>query len=136
MENFWLILGLFSGLLSVGLAVWSYIWVNRQDAGSKEAQKVAAWIRRGAVSYLRKLYSALIMVAIVLALIIAIVFGIHAQDPFYGFKMAGAFVTGALLSALAGYMGMTIAVAANVRSATAAEKGLNPLSTWPSGPAP
>jgi len=126
MENFWLILGLFSGLLSVGLAVWSYIWVNRQDAGSKEAQKVAAWIRRGAVSYLRKLYSALIMVAIVLALIIAIVFGIHAQDPFYGFKMAGAFVTGALLSALAGYMGMTIAVAANVRSATAAEKGLNP----------
>jgi Inorganic pyrophosphatase len=62
----------------------------------------------------------------VLALIIAIVFGIHAQDPFYGFKMAGAFVTGALLSALAGYMGMTIAVAANVRSATAAEKGLNP----------
>ncbi len=126
MENFWLILGLFSGLLSVGLAVWSYIWVNRQDAGSKEAQKVAAWIRRGAVSYLRKLYSALIMVAVVLALIIAIVFGIHAQDPFYGFKMAGAFITGALFSALAGYMGMTIAVAANVRSATAAEKGLNP----------
>ncbi len=126
MENFWLILGLFSGLLSVGLAVWSYIWVHRQDAGSKEAQKVAAWIRRGAVSYLRKLYSALIMVAAVLALIIAIVFGIHAQDPFYGFKMAGAFITGALFSALAGYMGMTIAVAANVRSATAAEKGLNP----------
>ncbi|MCX7683283.1 MAG: sodium-translocating pyrophosphatase [Anaerolineae bacterium] len=126
MENFWLILALCSGLLSVGLAVWSYIWVNRQDPGTKEAQRVAAWIRRGAISYLRKLYSALIMVAVVLALIIAIVFGINAKDPYYGFKMAVAFVCGASLSALAGYMGMTIAVSANVRSATAAEKGLNP----------
>lgn len=126
MENFWLILALCSGLLSVGLAVWSYIWVNRQDPGTKEAQRVAAWIRRGAISYLRKLYSALLLVAVVLALIIAIVFGINAQDPLYGFEMAAAFVCGALLSALAGYMGMTIAVSANVRSATAAEKGLNP----------
>jgi K(+)-stimulated pyrophosphate-energized sodium pump len=40
--------------------------------------------------------------------------------------MAGAFIAGSVLSAVAGYMGMTIAVSANVRSATAANKGLNP----------
>jgi K(+)-stimulated pyrophosphate-energized sodium pump len=126
MENVWLVIGLVSGLASVGVAVWLYVWVNGQDPGTEEAQRVAEWIRQGAISYLRRLYMALIMVAVVLALIIAIVFGINRGDPGYGLKMAVAFVTGAVFSAIAGYMGMTIAVSANVRSATAADKGLNP----------
>ena len=126
MENIWLVIGLFSGLASVGVAVWLYVWVNRQDPGTEEAQRVAEWIRQGAISYLKRLYMALIMVAVVLALIIAIVFGINRGDPSYGLKMAVSFVAGAVFSAIAGYMGMTIAVSANVRSATAAEKGLNP----------
>jgi K(+)-stimulated pyrophosphate-energized sodium pump len=126
MENVWLVIGLVSGLASVGVAVWLYVWVNGQDPGTEEAQRVAEWIRQGAISYLKRLYTALIMVAVVLALIIAIVFGINRGDPGYGLKMAVAFVTGAVFSAIAGYMGMTIAVSANVRSATAAGKGLNP----------
>jgi K(+)-stimulated pyrophosphate-energized sodium pump len=126
MDNVWLVIGLLSGLASVGVAVWLYFWVNRQDPGTEEAQRVAEWIRQGAISYLKRLYMALIMVAVVLALIIAIVFGINRGDPGYGLKMAIAFVAGAVFSAIAGYMGMTIAVSANVRSATAAEKGLNP----------
>jgi K(+)-stimulated pyrophosphate-energized sodium pump len=126
MENVWLVIGLFSGLASVGVAVWLYVWVNRQDPGTDEAQRVAEWIRQGAISYLKRLYMALIMVAVVLALVIAVVFGINRGDPSYGLKMAMSFVTGAVFSAIAGYMGMTIAVSANVRSATAAGKGLNP----------
>ncbi len=126
METIWLVVGLISGLMSVGVAIWLYVWVNRQDEGSEEARKVAAWIRQGAISYLKKLYVALIMIAVVLALIIAIVFGISKGDSVYGLKMAAAFVTGAVFSAIAGYMGMTVAVSANVRSATAAERGLNP----------
>ena len=125
-ETIWLIVGLFSGLVSIGIAVWLYLWVNRQNPGTDEAQKVAAWIRQGAISYLKRLYTALVLVAVVLAVIIGIVFGISHADRTYGLKMAAAFVTGAVFSAIAGYMGMTIAVSANVRSATAAERGLNP----------
>ncbi len=125
-ETVWLIIGIVFGLISVGVAIALYMWVNKQNAGSPQAQKVAGWIREGAISYLKKLYTALIMVAVVLALIIAIVFGVQANNPAYGFSMAVAFIAGALFSAVAGYMGMTIAVSANVRSAVAAQEGLNP----------
>ncbi len=125
-ETTWLIISIIAGLASVGVAIWLYFWVERQDPGTDRAQKVAGWIRDGAISYLKKLYMALLMVSVVLAMIIAIVFGMSEGDPTYGFKMAGAFILGAVLSAIAGYMGMTIAVSANVRSATAANKGLNP----------
>jgi len=124
-ETIWLIVSLAAGLISIGVAVVLYIWVNRQDPGTEQAQKVAAWIRQGAISYLRRLYTALLLVAVALAVIIAIVFGIQ-KDAVYGVSMAGAFIAGSFLSAVAGYMGMTVAVSANVRSATAANKGLNP----------
>ncbi|MGC9399520.1 MAG: sodium-translocating pyrophosphatase [Anaerolineae bacterium] len=126
MEHIWLYVSLVAGLISVGAAVWYYRWVTRQDPGTERAQQVAEWIRQGAISYLKRLYTALIMVAVVLAIIIALVFGMSAESVAYGLQMAGAFVTGAVFSAIAGYMGMTIAVSANVRSATAANKGLNP----------
>ncbi len=125
-ETVWLIIGIVLGLVSIGVAIALYVWVNKQSAGSPQAQKVAGWIRQGAISYLKKLYTALIMVAVVMALIIAIVFGVQAKSPAYGFSMATAFVAGALFSAVAGYMGMTVAVSANVRSAVAAQEGLNP----------
>jgi K(+)-stimulated pyrophosphate-energized sodium pump len=124
-ETIWLIVSLAAGLISIGVAVGLYVWVNRQDPGTEQAKKVAAWIRQGAISYLRRLYMALLMVAVALAVIIAIVFGVQ-KDAVYGISMAGAFIAGSFLSAVAGYMGMTIAVSANVRSATAANKGLNP----------
>jgi K(+)-stimulated pyrophosphate-energized sodium pump len=124
-ETIWLYISLAAGLISVGFAGILYWWVTKQDPGTEQAQKVAAWIRQGAISYLKRLYSALLLVAVVLAVIIAIIFGIQT-DAIYGLKMAGSFICGSVFSAIAGYMGMTIAVAATVRSATAANKGLNP----------
>ncbi|MGD8966083.1 MAG: sodium-translocating pyrophosphatase [Anaerolineae bacterium] len=129
----WPAIALFAGLISVGVAVWLYRWVSRQDAGSERAQEVAMWIRQGARTYLRRLYLALTLVAIALGFIIAIVFGFSIEDlgtgavtvdPGHGFTMAVAFVAGSVCSAIAGYMGMNIAVEANVRSATAAQESL------------
>jgi K(+)-stimulated pyrophosphate-energized sodium pump len=83
---------------------------------------------------LRRLYLALTVVALGMGFIIAIVFtfdiehlGTGAVDiaPGRGLAMAIAFFAGALCSAVAGYMGMSIAVEANVRSATAAQKSLS-----------
>ncbi len=125
-ETAWLIVGIVCGLVSIGMAVWLYLWVHRQDPGTPQARKVAHWIREGAISYLKKLYRALLMLAAIIALLLFIVFGLGNQDPGYGLKMSLAFLMGALLSSVAGYMGMTVAVEANVRSATAAEKGLSP----------
>ena len=123
--DIWLIISLVSGIISVGVAVVVFNWVKKQDPGTEQAQKVAKWIKDGAESYLKKLYTALGGLALGLAIILAIVFGLE-ESWGYGLGMAVAFILGSLCSAVAGYMGMMIAVEANVRSATAAEKGLNP----------
>ncbi len=119
-----LVISILSGVLSVGVAVYYFQWVKSQDPGSERAQKVATWIREGAQSYLKKLYGALGMLAVALAIILAVVFGVKEASAGYGLGMAVSFVLGALSSSIAGYMGMGIAVEANVRSATAANKGL------------
>lgn len=134
MAQTWLYVGILSGLISLGVAVYMYYWVMRQDAGSERAQQVAGWIKDGAASYLKRLYTALTLVAIVLGFIIAIVFsfdlnqlGMSSVDiePMNGLEMALAFVVGAVCSAIAGYMGMAVAVQANVRSAVAVAEHLN-----------
>jgi K(+)-stimulated pyrophosphate-energized sodium pump len=130
----WGFVALLAGIVSVGVAIWLYRWVNRQDAGSEKAQEVASWIRDGARSYLRRLYLALTLVAVALGVIIAIVFSFDIEhlgmeavaiNPSRGLTMALAFVAGAICSALAGYMGMSVAVSANVRSAAAANESIN-----------
>ncbi|MBN1178668.1 MAG: sodium-translocating pyrophosphatase [Anaerolineae bacterium] len=130
----WVFVAILAGLVSVGVAVWLYVWVNRQDAGSERAQEVASWIRDGAQSYLKRLYSALGLLAIILGVVIAIVFsfdiehlglGTVSVDPGRGLTMALAFIAGSLCSALAGYMGMTVAVSANVRAAHAANHSIS-----------
>ncbi len=123
--DIWVVVSFISGLISVGMAVVTYRWVVRQDAGGERAQKVAGWIESGARSYLKKLYSALTMLAAAMAVILGIVFGIQ-RGPGYGLGIAITFVFGALCSSVAGYMGMTVAVKGNVRTSVAAEKGLNP----------
>ncbi len=132
--NKWLIVGILGGLISLGVALYLFFWVQRQDPGTKEAQEVAGWIREGSAAYLKKLYAALTILALIIALLIAIVFSLDpnaltpeatntAKLPM-GVIMAIAFISGALCSALAGFLGMKVAVEANVRTATAARKSL------------
>jgi K(+)-stimulated pyrophosphate-energized sodium pump len=130
----WAFVAILAGIISVGVAIWLYIWVHRQDPGSEQAQEVASWIREGARTYLRHLYLALALVAVALGIIIAIVFSFDiehlglkavAVNPSRGLAMALAFVAGAICSAMAGYMGMSVAVSANVRSAAAANESIN-----------
>ena len=133
-SELWIFVAILAGIVSVGVAIWLYVWVSRQDAGSEKAQEVASWIREGARTYLRRLYLALSLVSVALGIIIAIVFSFDIEhlgmeaaaiNPSRGFTMALAFVTGAICSAIAGYMGMSVAVAANVRSAAAANESIN-----------
>lgn len=134
MEQIWLYIGIAASLLSIGVALFLYFWVKRQTPGTEKAQEVASWIREGAQSYLKRLYLALGLVAVILGFIIAVVFSFdlstigsgHATFvPLNGIRMAVTFIAGSLCSAIAGYMGMSIAVEANVRTATAANESLN-----------
>ena len=134
MDNTWLYISIIASIISIGVAVFLYFWVKRQDPGTEKAQEVASWIREGAQTYLKRLYFALTVVALILAFIIGIVFSFDLADvaagqatiqPLNGIQMALAFISGSVCSAIAGYLGMGIAVEANVRTATAANESLN-----------
>ena len=127
----WLIISLIAGVISVAFAVVLYFWVLKQEVGTERAEKVAGWIQDGAKAYLKRLYSALGLLAVLLGVVIALIFGLDIEGGFAdpnlgrGLGMAACFIVGSALSAVAGYMGMMIAVHANVRTATAANESLS-----------
>jgi len=108
--------GVASGLAAVLFAVVLIVLVLRLPAGNARMQEIAAAIQEGASAYLNRQY----MVIAIIGVVIAIVIGV-AIDP----TTALLYVVGAVLSAAAGYVGMNIAVRANVRTAEAARGGLN-----------
>jgi K(+)-stimulated pyrophosphate-energized sodium pump len=134
MNEIWLYISIGASLLSIGVALYLFYWVKQQPPGSERAQEVASWIREGSQTYLKRLYITLTIVAVILGFIIAIVFSFDLSDvtkgevsitPLNGVQMALSFIVGALCSAVAGYMGMGVAVEANVRTATAAKDSIN-----------
>ena len=123
-NDLWLFAGIGCGLASIAAALVYYRWVSSQDPGSEKAVLIASWIKDGASTYLKKLYRALIAVAIVLGVALAVIFSGDPARPLHGVYTAAAFGFGALCSALAGWLGMSIAVKANVRTATACGRSL------------
>jgi K(+)-stimulated pyrophosphate-energized sodium pump len=130
----WFLGAMLAGAASLGVAVWLYRWVHHQDVGTPRAQEIASWIRQGATSYLRRLYLVLGFVVVGVGIVIAVIFSFDIEhlgmktlhlDPLRGAGMALAFVAGGICSAIAGYMGMSVAVAANVRTAAAAKESIN-----------
>ncbi|MGV8083354.1 MAG: sodium-translocating pyrophosphatase [Coriobacteriia bacterium] len=117
-----LYLGLVAGLLAAAYAIFLIAKINKLPAGNDKMRSISAAIQEGAMAYLSRQYRTVAIVAIVIAVVILIpgFFDI----PGFGFWTALGFLLGGAASAAAGFIGMSISVRANVRTAEAARSGL------------
>jgi K(+)-stimulated pyrophosphate-energized sodium pump len=113
MGTLWLIV--LCGVLAIAYAIWATCSVIGADAGSERMQEISAAVREGAQAYLKRQYSTIAVVGIVIFFIVSY---------FLGWLVAIGFAVGAILSGAAGFIGMNVSVRANVRTAQAAISSL------------
>lgn len=111
-----------ASLLALLFAFIFYRQMRKEDEGTPTMKQIAAFVREGAMAYLKQQYKVVVVVFIVLAVIFAILaYVFHVQNPWVPF----AFLTGGFFSALAGFIGMKTATYASGRTANAARRSLN-----------
>ena len=104
-----------AALIAIVFGIFLIVTVMRLSPGNDRMQQIGKAIQQGAMAYMNRQYTTVGIVAVVLFFIIG--FALGFQTGLY-------FLIGAILSGSAGYIGMNVAVRANVRTAEAGRNGL------------
>jgi K(+)-stimulated pyrophosphate-energized sodium pump len=105
--------------VAVAYGIWLTVWLLGRPEGNERMKEIAKAVQEGAAAYLRRQYTTIAAVSIVPFLLL----GFYNK---LGWGTAIGFLVGAILSAGAGFIGMNVAVRANLRTAEAARGGLKP----------
>ncbi|MFO7773947.1 MAG: sodium-translocating pyrophosphatase [Dehalococcoidia bacterium] len=106
------------GLIGAAVVAYFVRYVLRQDQGSERVREISGAIKEGGLAFIHREYRTLAIVVAVIAIVLAIV-------PDLGWRVAVAFIFGAVCSMGAGYAGMNMALRSNGRTCAAAQKGVN-----------
>jgi len=110
------------GLIGLLYTFVKYNWVSKQDAGTDRMKEISKYIADGAMAFLKAEWKVLGYFVVIVGILLAVM---AQANPHSHWLIAIAFVIGAVLSALAGYIGMKAATKANVRTAQAARTSLS-----------
>src|SRR6188474_1959417 len=120
MNNWFYIVPAFGVVALIYTAIQSS-WVVKQDAGNDRMKEISKYIAEGAMAFLKAEWKILGYFVVIGAILLAL---LGMSNPESDWKIALSFITGAVFSATAGYIGMRIATKANVRTAQAAKTSL------------
>src|SRR5579859_3708427 len=129
----WLAVPIITSLLAIGFALYLVRWVLAKDTGTPEMRKVSDAIFTGAQAFLRRQYRTITLLAILAGIAIGILLALISTSTgtafgdsrvAIGLRTAVSFFIGAFCSGLAGFIGMQVAVRANIRVASAARRSL------------
>lgn len=110
------------GILALIYTFVQSAWVEKQDTGSDRMREISGHIADGAMAFLRAEYKIMLYFVVIVAVLLALM---GASNETSHWTIGISFVLGAILSALAGFIGMRIATKANVRTAEAAKTSLS-----------
>ena len=117
---FWMVPA--ASLIALFMAWYFYRGMMKESEGTDLMKKIAGYVRKGAMSYLKQQYRIVGIVFLALVILFSIMaYGFNLQNPW----VPVAFLTGGFFSGLAGYLGMKTATYASARTANAARNSLN-----------
>ncbi len=120
-----IILAIAAGCVALLFAAFTAIRVLKADQGNEQVRAIGDAIREGSNAFLRREYMALVPFVVVVAIVLGVLIDWLTLGEVIP-KTAISYLAGTICSAVAGLVGMSVAVRANVRTATAAIQGLNP----------
>jgi K(+)-stimulated pyrophosphate-energized sodium pump len=116
-----------ASLISILVGLYFYRYVEKQDSGTEKMREISDAIRLGARAFLKREYTVLFMFVGVVSVLLLIFLPspIWTGNPLDNVALMLAYIFGSVFSALAGFLGLTIATKANAKVANGAQQGLN-----------